>query len=305
MQGFIFDIQRFAIHDGAGIRTNVFMKGCPLRCIWCHNPEGISPNPQLMYFEYKCIHCYTCVNVCPQKAIYFDDHGIQKIKMDLCKVDNGCRVCDNYCPTTATKIVGRFITVEELVQEVMKDANIYEDSGGGVTFTGGEPLFQPQFLKDSLKNLKEKYIHTAIETSGYASREVVKSVEPFVDLFLHDIKLFDEEEHKKYTGVSNQIIKENLKFLVKIGRAKDIYLRFPIIPGITDTDHNIEGWVKFIEEVGGFQRIHILPFHDVSEKYKRLRMPYLMPSTKAPSEEKLKEIEEKFEEIGLEVVRGG
>ncbi len=305
MRGLIFDIKRFAIHDGPGIRTTIFMKGCPLRCIWCHNPEGISPKPQVMYFEYKCIHCYTCVNVCPQKAVYFDEGGMQRIKRDLCTVEQGCRICGDMCPTTATKIVGRYITVEELMQEVMKDANLYDDSGGGVTFSGGEPLFQPQFLMEALKSLRRRYIHVALDTSGYSPTEVLKAVEPLVNLFLYDLKLFDEEEHKKYTGVGNKVIKKNLKFLVERGRAKDIYLRFPVIPGITDTSSNVEGWAKFLQGIGKFERIHLLPFHDVSEKYRRLGMDYLMPAREAPSEEKMKRIAERFEEIGLEVVRGG
>ncbi len=303
MRGVIFDIKRFAIHDGPGIRTTVFMKGCPLRCIWCHNPEGISPKPQLMYFEYKCIHCYTCVNVCPRKAVYFED-GIQRIRMDDCTVENGCSICADMCPTTATKIVGRYITVEELVKEVEKDVSLYEDSGG-VTFSGGEPLFQPQFLRAALEEMKRKYIHTALDTSGYAPREILKSIAPLVDVFLYDLKLFDAEEHRKYTGVSNEIIKSNLRYLAAEGRARDIHLRFPIIPGITDTERNVRGWAEFIASLGGFERIHLLPFHDVSEKYRRLRMEYRMPVRKAPSEDRMKEIARIFRELGLEVIRGG
>jgi len=303
MRGIIFDIKRFAIHDGPGIRTTVFMKGCPLRCIWCHNPEGISPKPQLMYFEYKCIHCYTCVNVCPTKAIYFEGN-LQKIKEDLCSVASGCSICSDLCPTTATKIVGRYITVEELIKEIEKDSLLYGESGG-VTFSGGEPLLQPKFLKVALQEIKKKYIHTTLDTSGYASHEIIKDIEPLVDIFLYDLKLFDEKEHEKYIGVSNRIIKENLKFLVERGRGKDVFLRFPVIPGITDTDANVNGWVNFISSIGKFERIHLLPFHDVSEKYRRLRMEYKMPPRKKSSEEKMKSIAEKFEEIGLEVIRGG
>ncbi|MDK2914131.1 MAG: pyruvate formate lyase activating enzyme [Thermococcaceae archaeon] len=302
VKGTIFDIKRYAIHDGPGIRTTVFMKGCPLRCWWCHNPEGISPRPQLMYLEYKCIHCHTCVNVCPLRAITFDENEVQHIDREKCDV---CGVCAEFCPTSALKLVGMTITVDELMKEVERDVNLYDSSGGGVTFSGGEPIFQPKFLVEALKASKERQINTALDTSGYAPLDVLKKVEPLVDVFLYDLKLFDEEEHIKYTGVSNKIIKRNLEFLVKIGRAKDVFLRFPVIPGITDTERNVSGWTRFVSSLGGFERIHLLPFHDVSEKYRRLGMEYRMPTREKPSEETMKRIAEEFEEVGLEVVSGG
>jgi len=302
VKGIIFDIKRYAIYDGPGIRTTVFFKGCPLRCWWCHNPEGQLRTYEIMYFEYKCIHCHTCVHVCPLKAVTFDENEVQHIDREVC---TGCGICAEHCPTRALRLVGREITVEELMDEIEKDVQLYDSSGGGVTFSGGEPLFQPQFLKEALKACKERYIHTALDTSGYALRDVLKSVMPYVDLFLYDLKLADDEEHKKYTGVSNKLIKENLKFLVENGRAKDIILRFPVIPGITDTEKNINGLVEFISSLKGISEIDLLSFHDISEKFRRLGKQYKMPTHNAPSEEKLKYIKEKFEEIGLYVKIGG
>ena len=301
-KGVIFDIKRYAIHDGPGIRTTVFMKGCPLKCCWCHNPEGISPKPELMYFEFKCIHCHTCVKVCPKNAITFDENEVQHIDREKC---TGCGICSNACPTSALRLVGRVITVEELLEEIGKDVQLYDNSNGGVTFSGGEPLFQPQFLKEALKACKERYTHTALDTSGYAPREILKSIMPYVDLFLYDLKLADEKEHEKYTGVSNKLIKENLKFLVENGRAKNTILRFPVIPGITDTEWNVKGWVKFLSNLRGLQEIDLLPFHDVSEKFHRLDKEYRISIHHAPSEETLKWIKEEFESIGLKVKIGG
>lgn len=300
IRGVIFDIKRYAIHDGPGIRTTIFMKGCPLNCWWCHNPEGISPKPEIMYFEYKCIHCHTCAKVCPQKAITFDENDVQHINRELC---DGCGICAKFCPPNALRLVGRVISLEELISEIEKDIKFYDSSEGGVTFSGGEPLFQPEFLREALKACKERYIHTAVDTSGYASTEVVASILPYTDLFLYDIKLFDEREHILYTGVSNKPIKKNLVFLVE--NKANIILRFPIIPGITDTKHNVKGWVDFLQNLEGLHEIDLLPYHDVGEKYHRLGKEYLMPVHYAPSRETLRWIKEEFEAIGLKVKIGG
>jgi pyruvate formate lyase activating enzyme len=202
-------------------------------------------------------------------------------------------------------MVGREISAEELAREIEKDVLLFDNSGGGVTFSGGEPLFQPAFLRESLVRCKTKGIHTAIETSGYAAPEIFESVVDNVDLFLFDLKLLDDNDHKKYTGVSNRLVKENLTTLVKRGRGQDVILRFPVIPGINDTGRNVGDLVSFIRALGGIEEIDLLPYHDVSEKYRRLGMEYRMDVHVAPSAEKMRSIKERLELAGLKVKMRG
>jgi pyruvate formate lyase activating enzyme len=296
-KGVIFDIKRYAIHDGPGIRTTVFLKGCSLKCRWCHNPEGISPTKELMLYEYKCMHCKTCEKACPINLITFEKNT-PIINRQSC---NYCGICQDACPTEALTLVGKEVTVEELMKEIEKDTLYYDNSGGGVTFSGGDPLFQHQFLKEALKECKKMGIHTTLDTSGYASEEIFSSVLDYVDLFLYDLKLAEEEEHKKYTGVSNKIIKNNLQMLIDAGRGEDVIMRFPVIPGITDTEKNIDDLVEFVSSRKGVNEINLLPYHDISEKYKRLGKEYKMTVQEAPSPAKLEYIKQRFEAIGLYV----
>lgn len=299
--GVIFDVQRFAIHDGPGIRTNVFMKGCPLRCWWCQNPEGMSLEPQVIYFDFKCIHCHLCQDACPRGAIKLSEGDEHWIDRKLC---DGCGICADNCPSGALKIVGKVYTVEQLLEEVKRDVPYYDSSGGGVTFTGGEPLFQPRFLAEVLSACKGLGIHTALETSGFAPREVVRSLMDKVDLFLHDIKLLDEEESRYYTGAPSGPIVSNIRFLVESGRREDIIARFPVIPTITDTDRNLTMIRDLLSDLG-IGEIHLLPYHDVKEKYDRLGIPYRMEVRKGPSKERIDQIKGFFEEAGLRVVLYG
>ncbi|MEM2015349.1 MAG: glycyl-radical enzyme activating protein [Candidatus Methanomethylicia archaeon] len=301
LKGMIFDIKRFEIHDGPGIRTTVFLKGCPLRCWWCHNPEGISPTKEVMYFEYKCIHCRTCEKLCPRNAIKIVDlqHVIMRENCD------GCGICAENCPSGALRTVGMEITAEELVKEIEKDVKLYDISNGGVTFSGGEPLYQPEFLLETLKKCMEKGINTALDTSGYAQKKVFEKVIPYLNVFLYDIKIINEEDSYRYIGATSKPMLENLRLLIEMNRGKDVILRFPVIPNITDTKENIKEIMKLIETLKGIEEIDLLPFHDVKEKYIRLGKEYKMMSSEPPSPQKLKLLKEMFEEKGLKVKIGG
>lgn len=296
-KGYIFDIKRYAVHDGPGIRTTVFFKGCPLKCRWCHNPEGISTHDELMHFEYKCMHCKTCEAVCEFNAVSSDD-GIKQIDRALC---SRCGICAQTCPTSAMTIVGRYVTSKEIIDEVERDILFYDNSGGGVTFSGGEPLLQHSFLLELLHECKDRGLHTVLDTSGFSTGHILSSVMDLVDVFLYDIKLSDDDQHKKYTGVTNIVIKDNLRMLTEAGRGKDIILRLPVIPDITDTEENIDGTIEFISTLKGINEIDLLPYHDVSEKYRRLGMEYMMHTHETPPKERLLNIKERFEKLGLYV----
>ena len=279
--GLIFDVQRYSIHDGPGIRTTVFFKD-----VLCGAGGVITLRDRLWQgvdvFQYKCMHCGTCTHVCPMGAIEFD--GTPIIRRSMCIA---CGSCSAACPSDALKLIGREYTVGELMKEIERDVLYFDNSGGGVTFSGGEPLYQHEFLLEMLKECKKIDIHRTLDTSGFAPQEVLASVADYVDLFLYDLKLIDEKEHIKYTGVSNAQIKENLRFLVDHGRAKDVIIRFPVIPEISDTADNVEALAEFISPMKGLKEIDLLPFHDISEKYNRLDKDYKMTIHKSPSRERL------------------
>ena len=300
--GTIFDIKRYAIHDGPGIRTTIFLKGCPLRCWWCHNPEGIAPDPQLTYRQERCKGCYECIDMCPHDALSrtnADGHiAINREKCDL------CNHCIHVCPSRALEIIGREVSVDEVMKEIEKDILFYDESNGGVTFSGGEPLMQVHFLNSLLERCKEKDIHTAVDISGYAPFEEIDRLREKVDLFLYDLKIIDDEKHKEYTGVSNERILENLKELSE--RGDRITIRIPIIPGINDSDGDIHEFAQFILSLTGGKEISLLPYHQAARaKYKRLGEPDRMPLISQPSDNKLEKTRIELERRGLDVTIGG
>jgi pyruvate formate lyase activating enzyme len=254
--GVIFDIQRFSLHDGPGIRTTVFFKGCPLKCLWCHNPESINPDIELAFYTHKCINCGSCVRVCPTGALQNDDLKGKKYDREICQF---CWKCAEACPGEALKVQGKRYTVEEVLTEVLRDLPFYKQSGGGVTLSGGEPTFQFDFCLALLEACKEDNISTALDTSGFVLWERLERLLPFVDIFLYDIKHMDSEEHKRLTGVPNEVILENLLKLDKAG--KPIEIRIPIIPSYNDSEKNIEAVSNFIKGLKSIKGVRLLPYH--------------------------------------------
>lgn len=232
MKAMIFDIQHFSVHDGPGIRTTVFLKGCPLRCMWCHNPESWTGKPSLALYADKCIQCGRCAAVCPGEAHVFSEAG-HSIRREACAV---CGRCADICPVKAVAVIGKEMDSRQVLDDVLKDRCFYEESDGGMTISGGEPMAAPEFVKELAAMAKEEGLHVCLETSGYCAREHLAELLPYVDLFLFDIKETDEQRHREYTGVSNRLILENLAFLDARGAAS--VLRCPIIPGANDrADH--------------------------------------------------------------------
>jgi pyruvate formate lyase activating enzyme len=266
-KGIVFDIKKYSIHDGPGIRTTVFFKGCPLFCWWCHNPES------------------------------------QRIGAEVIEKINR-RKCLDLSYAVTRENIGREVTVEEIIREIEKDTVFYDESRGGVTFSGGEPLMQPDFLHALARECKIRDIHTAVDTSGYAASEVVKKIVKYIDLFLYDLKIMDDTAHKTYAGVSNRIILENLKLLAEM--KKEVVIRFPIVPGFTDAQENIDGMIRFLNSLKTIQQVSLLAFNHLgNEKYKRLGMINRMEKVPVPTTERMDEIRRLFEKKGFRVTIGG
>ncbi|MBR2742447.1 MAG: glycyl-radical enzyme activating protein [Clostridia bacterium] len=262
--GVIFDIQRFSIHDGPGIRTNIFLKGCPLECMWCHNPEGLSPKPEISFLEKKCAMCGRCAAVCPKGCHRADENG-HTFDRGACIA---CGKCAEACFFGALELVGRRMNASEVLDEAMKDETFFKTSGGGVTLSGGEPMFQPSFSKAILAEAKRRGLSTCMETSGYASQESFRALIDYVDLFLFDIKETSRERHIEFTGVDNTPILANLRLLSECG--KQIVLRCPLIPGKNDRTEHAETIAALAETHSGVIRIEIEPYHPLGVS-KRLR----------------------------------
>jgi len=269
--GFVFNIQRFSISDGPGIRTTVFMKGCNMRCFWCHNPESQELHPQIQLFPQKCIGCLKCVKICPHHAQLFEQ-GKRIYLRSLCV---NCGKCAEVCNSQALVLIGKEMTVSEVMEKVTRDLPFYKISKGGVTFSGGEPLEQADFLRALLIECKKQNIHTAVDTAGNVSWEEFEKILQYTDLFLYDIKCMDNEKHKQATGAENIRILENLRLIQSAGFQNEIWIRIPIIPGINDNEEEAKKVVNFIREFKGISKIDLLPFHKMGkEKYESLGMEY-------------------------------
>ena len=300
MTGVIFDIKRYSIHDGPGIRTTIFLKGCPLSCWWCHNPESQSAFSEVIYRPDRCIGCGACEAVCPVGAIALTQRGYVA-DPDRC---TGCGECARVCPAEAREMIGRVVNVEDILKEIEKDVLFFDESGGGVTFSGGEPLSQPGFLAEILKACSERDIHTVVDTCGFAPREAFEKIEPFVRLFLFDLKIMDPEIHRNFTSVSNELILSNLQWLSDQG-AK-VIIRIPVIPGVNDNDENMEATGKFLAGFPSRPEVNLLPYHaSAREKYRRFGIPYRMADISPSSGERMKELSDRLAQFGLAVSTGG
>lgn len=282
LTGLVFDIRRYSIHDGPGIRSVVFLKGCPLRCWWCHNPEGQGSRVDMMVFENRCIQCGSCVEICPEGAITWDSNQ-PVTHWELCQ---RCGTCIESCYSGARQQLGQRLTVDQVMPQLLRDTPFYDESGGGVTLSGGEPLVQAGFTQSLLHACRENGIHTTIDTCGYASWSVIERLLPDVNLWLYDLKVMDPERHRQYTGVSNALILANLRSLSE--HTQNIYLRIPIIPGVNDDQVNLLELARFASELPGLERLELLPYHRIHlDKYYRLGLPYLLQETHPPTAEQM------------------
>lgn len=296
--GLVFNLMRFALHDGPGIRTTVFLKGCPLSCWWCHNPESQSCEPEVMYAAGRCITCRDCCDACSHGALHWDNGPVRD--PSLCLL---CGDCAEACPAEARRLIGKRMTVPELLNLLRRDCVFFDESGGGVTFSGGEPLAQPEFVIAALEACKAHGISTVVDTCGFAPSETVRRVARYTDLFLYDLKLMDDTRHCNYAGVSNVLILENLALVAR--EHGNVIVRIPVIPGVNDDDGNIEESLRFLEDLG-LRTVNLLPYHQAGvEKYNRLQAAYRLEEMKPSSPERTKELAARLESRGFEVRIGG
>lgn len=300
-QPLIFDIKRYSINDGPGIRATIFFKGCPLNCRWCHNPESISPKVQKLFTAAKCIGCGECCRVCPVGACRLTAEGVVT-DSGLCVL---CGKCAEVCPTLATQMSGRYYSTAELMKVIEKERPFFDQSGGGVTFSGGEPLLFPDFLIEVLKACGKQGVHRAIDTSGFVKQETLLNVAKHADLFLYDLKMIDSEKHINYTGVDNQLILDNLRALSDSGA--EIQVRIPLIGGVNDDDESVAAMAAYLAELPKEVRaVNLLPFHDVAKgKDQKLGQERNLAALSEPDSDTLQRVKAAFSGYGLVASVGG
>jgi pyruvate formate lyase activating enzyme len=299
--GLIFDIKRYAINDGPGIRVVVFFKGCNLHCAWCHNPEGMAAVPEKMFTPSKCISCGTCVSACPEEAITLTAHGIVT-NTDLCR---SCGICAEVCPTMAIEMSGREMTVPEIMDVIEKERIFFEQSGGGVTFSGGEPMIQSKVLIELLDECGKRGIHRAVDTAGHVNTDVLLEVAQRTDLFLYDLKVMDPELHAKWTGLTNDKILTNLRAVARTG--VPVIIRIPLVGGVNDHEDNIRQTAEFLYSIPmKGAEVHLLPYHAIARhKYEKLSRPEEFELMEEPGPGRLEEVVALFRGYGMKVQVGG
>lgn len=298
--GLIFNIQRYSLHDGPGIRTTVFLKGCPLNCLWCHNPEGISPRREISVAAARCIACDACIEACPFSESAASD-GRLPANHASC---NQCGECSDACPTGARQLIGKSMTVPEVMAEILKDRMFHEDSGGGVTISGGEPLSQPSFTISLLDACRAQGVHAALDTTGLGRTSHLLEAASLAELVLYDLKAMDDARHLRLTGVSNRAILENLKQLDRAHR--NIWIRLPIVPGFNDDLHNLQQTADFIASLHHVTMVNLLPFHRTGvDKFDRLGKAHSLAGIEAPSAALMTAALAIFTDLGLPAKSGG
>ena len=296
--GLIFNIQRYSLHDGPGIRTTIFLKGCPLCCQWCHNPEGIASRREMVIVETRCVICGECRTACP---LANEGSGPLPPRNPDC---TQCGACVEACPTGARQMIGRTVTVSQVMDEILRDRMFYEDSGGGVTISGGEPLSQPRLLIGILEACRAEGVHAVLDTTGFGQLEHLLAAARLARLVLYDLKAYDEALHRKLTGVSNRIILENLNALDR--EDSEIWIRLPVVPGFNDDLNDLRKIAEFVSRLRSVSLVNLLPFHRTGlHKFQRLGMTHVLDGVETPSPELMQGAVDLFHEFGLKTRVGG